>query len=180
MAWKDNIERECLDTGAYDEAFLGNWMRRTNWTSTFSGVNRLLLVRLAEAPSASGSPLKYGDTFIDLGLDDWPMSIDYDDPLKAPSKAIEHARGILRNDGVPDTGSTVPDKMADMTGKLSFSMCCEEFIDGQSSTTMLIYFCGVLGISPDGSTFDRPRNYTPKLSAMIHSARLICLEAVLP
>ena len=49
-----------MDTGAYDEAFLGSWMRRTNWTSTFSSVNRLLLVWLAEAPSVEGSPLVYG------------------------------------------------------------------------------------------------------------------------
>jgi hypothetical protein len=34
-------------------------------------------------------------------------------------------------------------------------------------------------VSNNGSTFDRPRNYASKLSAMIHSARLICLEAAL-
>jgi hypothetical protein len=57
---QNNDKRELLDTGAYDEAFLGSWMRRTNWTSTFSGVNRPLLVRLAEAPFVRGSPLLYG------------------------------------------------------------------------------------------------------------------------
>jgi hypothetical protein len=35
-------------------------MRRTGWTATFSGVNRMLLVRLAEAPAADGSLLLYG------------------------------------------------------------------------------------------------------------------------
>lgn len=80
----------------------------------------------------------------------------------------------------PDSGVTMPEKMANTIGKLSFYICCEEFIDSQLSTTILVYFCGVLGISPNGLTFDRPRNYTPKLSAIIHSARLICLKAVLP
>jgi hypothetical protein len=382
---KDNKERELMDTGVYDEAFLGSWMRRTNWTSTFSGINRLLLVRLAEAPSAGGSPLVYGvfegqrlqskgederkiraigvamdaffdrcentarntdhaircwlrsnlsdrpykapfqlpfrastrsryralwrrllyfwfrlyrlkptvqrtslryhltkeqklaldkvwtdpfrdtrpqsayleshldeesasrpptrcssmtsmsswsvesmtpllstrspdhdsqqdierlaspcmtlkprtkraatesvgdGTFIDLGLDDWPSIDDPDDSLQIlSSRGIQFGgetserESVLGRSHESEAGATVPERMADMIGELSFSMCCEEFIDGQSSTTMLVYFYGVLGISPDGSTFDRPRNYTPKLSAMIHSARLICLEAVLP
>jgi hypothetical protein len=35
-------------------------MRRTGWMTTFSGVNRMLLVRLAEAPAADRSPLVYG------------------------------------------------------------------------------------------------------------------------
>jgi hypothetical protein len=70
--------------------------------------------------------------------------------------------------------------MADILGQLSYFLCCEEFVDGRSSTTILVYFCAVLGIPNDGSTFDRPRNYTPKLLAMIHSARLICLEGALP
>jgi hypothetical protein len=50
-----------IDTGSYDEAVLGNWMLRTDWASVYSGVNRRLLVRLAEAPSADGSPLRYGE-----------------------------------------------------------------------------------------------------------------------
>jgi hypothetical protein len=125
--------------------------------------------------------------FIDLGLDDWPVSDNSDDSLKIPSpRDTELAREALGGRRVwghshqPDASATMAEKMADIIGKLSFYMCCEEFIDGQSSTTMLVYFCGVLGISSDGLTFDRLRNYTPKLSAMIHSARLICLKAILP
>jgi hypothetical protein len=44
----------------------------------------------------------------------------------------------------------------------------------------MVYFAGVLGISPDGTTFERPSNYTPKLSALVHIARLCLLEATLP
>jgi hypothetical protein len=58
---KSNERYGMIDTGSYDEAVLGNWMRRTDWASVYSSVNRRLLVRLAEAPSADGSPLRYGE-----------------------------------------------------------------------------------------------------------------------
>jgi hypothetical protein len=131
------------------------------------------------------SGLVEDDEFIDLGLDDWPVCEDSDDSLESlsqrPAKALEDQAGkklTLRRD--QDLDDTAQERMADIVGNLSYSLCCEEYKDGQSSTTMLVYFCAVLGISNDESTFDRPRNYTPKLSAMIHSARLICLEAALP
>jgi hypothetical protein len=50
-----------VDTEAYNEALLGDWIRHTNRVSIISVVNRLLFVRLAEAPSAEGSPLRYGE-----------------------------------------------------------------------------------------------------------------------
>jgi hypothetical protein len=57
---QDREEYNALDTGAYDESFIGNWMRRTDWAVMFSGVNRRLLVRLTEAPAIHGSALMYG------------------------------------------------------------------------------------------------------------------------
>jgi len=65
-------------------------------------------------------------------------------------------------------------------GKLSFQLCKESFVDGQPSSTILIYFSGILGFSTDPSTFERPRNYTSKLSGLIYCARLCFLEAILP
>lgn len=58
--------------------------------------------------------------------------------------------------------------------------CTESFLDGQASSTLLVYFSAVLGISVPGSTFERARNYTPKLSALIYCVRLCLLEATLP
>jgi hypothetical protein len=49
-----------LDTGTYDEAFIGNWRRRTDSTTLFSGAKRMLLGRLAEAHAIDGAPLVYG------------------------------------------------------------------------------------------------------------------------
>jgi hypothetical protein len=43
-----------------------------------------------------------------------------------------------------------------------------------------VYFSGVLGISSDGSTFERPINYTPRLSGLVYYARLFILESTLP
>lgn len=48
------------NTGMYDEALVGNWMRRTDWMAIFSGVNRKLFVRLTEAPATDGLALSYG------------------------------------------------------------------------------------------------------------------------
>ncbi|KAH8690377.1 hypothetical protein GQ44DRAFT_599121, partial [Phaeosphaeriaceae sp. PMI808] len=56
----------------------------------------------------------------------------------------------------------------------------EEYEDGKPSSTLLIYVSGILGISQDGSTFERAKNYTSKLSAMIYCVRMIILEATLP
>lgn len=71
-------------------------------------------------------------------------------------------------------------KLADLVGTLSIQLCKENFVDGRSSSTILIYFSGVLGFSADPSTFERPRNYTSKLSALIYCARLCFLDSVLP
>ncbi|KAJ6267416.1 hypothetical protein PSV08DRAFT_229224 [Bipolaris maydis] len=56
----------------------------------------------------------------------------------------------------------------------------EEYEDGKPSSTLLIYASGVLGISHDGSTFERAKSYTSKLSAMIYCVRMIILKATLP
>jgi hypothetical protein len=57
---QDSKIHDVLDNGAYEEAFVGNWVRHTDWMILFSGANRMLLVRLAETPAVDGSPLLYG------------------------------------------------------------------------------------------------------------------------
>jgi hypothetical protein len=53
-------------------------------------------------------------------------------------------------------------------------------VDGSASSTLLVYFSGILGFSASGLTFERPRNYTPKPSGLIYCMRLCMLEATLP
>ncbi|KAL9025823.1 MAG: hypothetical protein Q9196_005419 [Gyalolechia fulgens] len=101
-------------------------------------------------------------------------------PLKCTSLSL------LANDvgAAPSYSSTTPntreEELADLIGKLSVFFCTEEFTDSRSSSTIVVYFSGVLGFSPSGTTFERPRNYTPKLSALIYCIRLCLLEASLP
>jgi hypothetical protein len=72
------------------------------------------------------------------------------------------------------------DGILDAVARFCVFLCTEAYRDGKSASTVMVYFAGVLGISADGTTFERPSNYTPKLSALIHVARLCLLEATLP
>jgi hypothetical protein len=56
---KSNKRNEINGPRSCDEAVLENWIRCTKWALVFTGVNRRLVVRLAEAPSADGSPSSY-------------------------------------------------------------------------------------------------------------------------
>ena len=75
---------------------------------------------------------------------------------------------------------SVSEKLIDQVGALSIFLCKESFFDGQSSSTLLVYYSAILGLCHAGSTFDRPGNYAPKLSALIYSIRLCLLESCLP
>ncbi|KAK6218095.1 hypothetical protein QIS74_02559 [Colletotrichum tabaci] len=70
--------------------------------------------------------------------------------------------------------------LEDLTLRLLYFLMTEEFEDGQSKSTLLVYFSGVLGITSDGSGFRRPGNYTANLSAFIYCARLVVIEVLLP
>jgi hypothetical protein len=76
--------------------------------------------------------------------------------------------------------SPTEDSLADSVAKLSVFLCTEEFTDSQASSTFVVYFSGIVGISPCGTTFERPKTYTSKLSALIYCIRLSLLEATLP
>jgi hypothetical protein len=80
-----------------------------------------------------------------------------------------------------DEGSLfAPDDLDDTIGKFSYHLCTEEFDDGLPSSTAIVYFSGLLGFTPDGSTFEKPGKYTPKLSAMIYCIRLCVLDGCFP
>jgi hypothetical protein len=77
--------------------------------------------------------------------------------------------------------SGTPDEVvADLVLQSLHFLVAEEYEDGRPSSTLLIYFASVLGISIDGLTFERPSNYTPKLSGLIHCIRLVLFEISLP
>jgi hypothetical protein len=74
------------------------------------------------------------------------------------------------------SSGTTNEVVADLVLQLLHFLVAEEYEDGRSSSTLLIYFASVLGISTDGLTFERPPNYTPKLYGLIRCARLVPLE----
>lgn len=80
----------------------------------------------------------------------------------------------------PAGQSEVEDRLLDAVAQFCVFLCTEPYHDGKSASTVMVYFAGILGISLDGTTFERPSNYTPKLSALVHIARLCLLEATLP
>jgi hypothetical protein len=79
-----------------------------------------------------------------------------------------------------DEGEDEGDTLADLVGQLTLSLIVEEFRNGRPSSTLLVYYSGILSFSTDGATFARPRNYTSYLSALIYCARLTILERSLP
>lgn len=57
----------------------------------------------------------------------------------------------------------------------------ENFEDGTASSTMLVYFSAVCGLSPlNGHEYLQPNRFTPILARLIYCTRLILLELVLP
>ncbi len=81
---------------------------------------------------------------------------------------------------IPPRSSSAGDRLVDAVAQLSAFFCTEEFFDSRSSSTLLVYFSGILGFTHRGTTFERPRNYTSKLSALIYCVRLCLLEFSLP
>jgi hypothetical protein len=72
------------------------------------------------------------------------------------------------------------DLLGNAVAEFSCFLCTEDFADGLANSTGIVHFSGILGFSPDGYIFERPRNYTPKLSALIHCIRLCMLERCRP
>jgi hypothetical protein len=70
--------------------------------------------------------------------------------------------------------------LEDLMLRFGYFLVTEEYEDGNSASTLLVYFSGILGISIDGLTFERPSNYTSKLSALIYCSRLLIIESTLP
>ncbi|KAH7247477.1 uncharacterized protein BKA55DRAFT_514321 [Fusarium redolens] len=96
-----------------------------------------------------------------------------DGPSATPYR--EMSAGVLR-------GSTkvVFDEFLEILFQLCVTLCTETFVDGQPSSTLLVYFSGVLGFSADCHRFQLARQYCPKLSAIIYMQRILLLELALP
>ena len=71
-------------------------------------------------------------------------------------------RGVmegLAEEGRPAVECQSDDYLTDLVLRLAHFFASEDYEDGKSSST-LVYFSGVLGISADGTTFKWALNYT--------------------
>jgi hypothetical protein len=122
-------------------------------------------IHLSDIGSVEGSPATQLSRHVDS---------DEDGAVSQP----QSGRGTVTTSSAAIPPPT--DILLDSVAGLCAFICKEPFHDGKSATTIMVYFAGVLGARQDGVTFERPRNYTSKLSAIVHSARLCLLEATLP
>ncbi|KAM0361930.1 hypothetical protein ACHAPK_011646, partial [Fusarium culmorum] len=73
------------------------------------------------------------------------------------------------------------DPAADILLRFCYFAITEDFDRGLASSTMLVYFSAVRGLSrPEGNEYLQPHRFTPILARLIYCSRLVSLEAVLP
>ncbi|KEF50810.1 uncharacterized protein A1O9_13140, partial [Exophiala aquamarina CBS 119918] len=86
----------------------------------------------------------------------------------------------LKEDLIEPHNSSLLDQVVELVLELSVFLAMEEFSEGRPASTLLVYFSGILGMSPDGTSYHKIRNYTSNLAALIYYQRLIFLEWALP
>jgi hypothetical protein len=108
---------------------------------------------------------------------------DPNDEIRNGSPESEFTQRDKGNDDssqVSDDTDAPVGKLAELVFPLRIFFIPKEFANGQPSSNPLVYYSGVLGFSADGSTFRRPRDYTPQLLALIYIQHLLQLEFALP
>lgn len=76
--------------------------------------------------------------------------------------------------------STMRDQVIELLLQLSLTLMTERFADGQPSSTLLVYFSGILGFTACGKGYKPAKQYTTSLSGLIFIQRLLFLEYALP
>ncbi|WZH50246.1 uncharacterized protein QYS62_011490 [Fusarium acuminatum] len=79
-----------------------------------------------------------------------------------------------------DTTASASGQFLELLFQLCVMLSTESYVDGQPSSTLLIYFSGILGFSADCQRFQLARQYCSKLSAIIYIQRILFLEQALP
>ncbi len=72
------------------------------------------------------------------------------------------------------------DELLELIFQLSITFSTEELVDSQPSSSLLVYFSGILGFTADAHGFLPAKGFTPHLSALIYIQRLLFLEYALP
>ncbi|KAF9767933.1 hypothetical protein IL306_014834, partial [Fusarium sp. DS 682] len=111
--------------------------------------------------------------------------VDFENQRYKVPKSADRHRDEFQLDGWAARSTQMDDMMndesADAVLRFCFEMVTEDFEDGKSSSTLLVYFSAVRGLSKEeGNEYLRPARYTPILSRLIYCTRLVFLEAILP
>ncbi|OBT60212.1 hypothetical protein VE03_10258 [Pseudogymnoascus sp. 23342-1-I1] len=91
----------------------------------------------------------------------------------------EEFRGTGRED-LSESPSSPASRLLELLFELSMTFSTAQFVHAQPSSSLLVYFSGVLGFSSDGQNFLSATKYTPCLSGLIYVQRLLFLEYALP
>ncbi|EXK26248.1 hypothetical protein FOMG_17150 [Fusarium oxysporum f. sp. melonis 26406] len=119
---------------------------------------------------------------LDDDEDDEDGESDYDDSGHY-NGFDEYAAGTRQDisSGISgDSAASAFDQFLELLFQLCVTLSTESYLDGQPSSTLLIYFSGILGFSSDCQRFQLARQYCSKLSAMIYIQRILFLERALP
>ncbi|RFN54792.1 hypothetical protein FIE12Z_930 [Fusarium flagelliforme] len=119
---------------------------------------------------------------LDDDEDDEDRESDYDDS-EHYNGFDEYAAGTHQDtsSGIPgDPAASAFDQFLELLFQLCVTLNTESYLNGQPSSTLLIYFSGILGLSSDCQRFQLARQYCSKLSAMIYIQRILFLERALP
>jgi hypothetical protein len=72
------------------------------------------------------------------------------------------------------------EELRELVFQLSITFSTASFTEGQPGSSLLVYFSGILGFSPDAQSFLPAKRFTPCLSGLIYIQRLLFLEYSLP
>ncbi|KAI5455742.1 hypothetical protein BGZ63DRAFT_137258 [Mariannaea sp. PMI_226] len=124
------------------------------------------------------------------GDDDYDNDDNNEDVAKECQEDEEDNAGVLTGSWAGTTnsleekcGESTADQLAELLEYLfglTASLCTQTLINGQPSSTILVYASGILGFSSNSKAFLPARSYTKYLSGLIYIQRLVFLELALP
>ncbi|QGA19823.1 hypothetical protein EYB26_007518 [Talaromyces marneffei] len=123
--------------------------------------------------AAHGSESNFGDQPDDTESDSEDVTTDDLDNEAREGAGAAESTNHLSTDLLPPPG-------LEKLFQLNIIFLTDEFTDGQPSSSLLVYFSGILGFSPDTQSFQPAKSFTPHLSALIYIQRLLFLEYALP
>ena len=135
-----------------------------------------------EEEDAKDDNVANDDTIIDWEDTDEGGHIVYDSEDEADKADLDDESLNDENseaDQAPDCSSGI-DELRELVFQLSVTFSTASFTEGQPSSSLLVYFSGILGFSADAQNFLPARKFTPHLSALIYIQRLLFLEYALP